>query len=121
MQVGSGQPESPDTQQDHRTSVISGTEIDVYGNCRVGVNFAVSLFFMQEISLAMFSCISTKAPCEAPACMPGMGTKEPQVSYALKSEKKTSGGDTHLPIVSYDIMCLHRACRQSKYPMERSR
>ena len=101
--------------------MISGTEIDVYGNCRVGVNFAVSLFFMQEISLAMFSCISTKAPCEAPACMPGMGTKEPQVSYALKSEKKTSGGDTHLPIVSYDIMCLHRACRQSKYPMERSR
>ena len=34
--------------------MISGTEIDVYGNCRVGVNFAVSLFFMQEISLAMF-------------------------------------------------------------------
>ena len=60
MQAGSGQPESPDTQQDHRTSVISGTEIDVYGNCRVGVNFAVSLFFMQEISLAMFPAYRQK-------------------------------------------------------------
>ena len=28
----------------HRTSIISGTEIDVYGNCKAGVNFAVSLF-----------------------------------------------------------------------------
>ena len=24
--------------------MISGTEIDVYGNCKAGVNFAVSLF-----------------------------------------------------------------------------
>ncbi len=28
--------------------MISGTEIDVYGNCRVGVNFAVSLFCKEK-------------------------------------------------------------------------
>ena len=32
--------------------MISGTEIDVYGNCRVGVNFAVSSFLEENIESA---------------------------------------------------------------------
>ena len=28
--------------------MISGTEIDVYGNCKAGVNFAVSLFCKEK-------------------------------------------------------------------------
>ena len=87
--------------------MISGTEIDVYGNCRVGVNFAVSLFFMQEISLAMFSCISTKAPCEAPA-MHGRHVRIEIAAFVTRlSQKRKLAEATHICRLFHMISCAY--------------
>ena len=87
--------------------MISGTEIDVYGNCRVGVNFAVSLFFMQEISLAMFPAYRQNHPCEAPA-MHGRHARIETTGFVTHlSQKRKLPEATHICRLFHMISCAY--------------